>query len=192
MRQRSWFELLRTTMRDSFSSVKGERRWRIALSERNGSSHYEFELWFLMIGLNLPVQILNAQVEAWKEEIFKCLTYAKVKAEYQKLYWFLVQPVIPVWKWENITMDVVKLPKEDVLSGYNWVIVASTYKDMCKKSMMRLTLKKKKADNLDQLVGVATPVVDVNNPSPGTPKGRRKLRIKGGKENSIEKRFEEH
>ncbi|GKC23369.1 RNA-directed DNA polymerase, eukaryota [Tanacetum coccineum] len=52
--------------------------------------------------------------------------------------------------------------------------------------------KKNKADNLDQLVGVATPVVDVNNPSVGTPKGRRKLRIKREKEKSIEKRFEEH
>nr|GEZ27175.1 protein FAR1-related sequence 5 [Tanacetum cinerariifolium] len=63
---------------------------------------------------------------------------------------------------------------------------------VCKESMMRLTLKKNKAGNLDQLVGVATPVVDVNNPSVGTPKGRRKLSIKGGKEKSIEKRFEEH
>ncbi|GJZ06175.1 putative reverse transcriptase domain-containing protein [Tanacetum coccineum] len=42
----------------------------------------------------------------------KCLTYAKVKAEYQKPSGLLVQPVIPVWKWENITMDfVTKLPK---------------------------------------------------------------------------------
>ncbi|GJZ94934.1 hypothetical protein Tco_0667137 [Tanacetum coccineum] len=63
---------------------------------------------------------------------------------------------------------------------------------MCKKSMMRLTLKKNKVDNLHQFVGVATPVVDVNNPSVGTPKGRRKLCIKGGKEKLIEKRFEEH
>ncbi|GKE37951.1 putative reverse transcriptase domain-containing protein [Tanacetum coccineum] len=42
----------------------------------------------------------------------KCLTYAKVKAEYQKPYGLLVQPEIPKWKWENITMDfVTKLPK---------------------------------------------------------------------------------
>ncbi|GJS75572.1 putative reverse transcriptase domain-containing protein [Tanacetum coccineum] len=44
--------------------------------------------------------------------ISKCLTCTKVKAEYQKLSGLLVQPVIPVWKWENITMDfVTKLPK---------------------------------------------------------------------------------
>ncbi|GKF27696.1 putative reverse transcriptase domain-containing protein, partial [Tanacetum coccineum] len=44
--------------------------------------------------------------------VSKCLTCAKVKAEYQKPSGLLVQPVIPVWKWENITMNfVTKLPK---------------------------------------------------------------------------------
>ncbi|GJX39301.1 putative reverse transcriptase domain-containing protein [Tanacetum coccineum] len=42
----------------------------------------------------------------------KCMTCAKVKAEYQKPSGLLVQPKIPEWKWENITMDfVTKLPK---------------------------------------------------------------------------------
>ncbi|GKA59713.1 transposon ty3-I gag-pol polyprotein [Tanacetum coccineum] len=42
----------------------------------------------------------------------KCLTCLKVKAEHQKPY-ANVQPLdIPVWKWENITIDFVsKLPK---------------------------------------------------------------------------------
>nr|GEX38839.1 hypothetical protein [Tanacetum cinerariifolium] len=44
--------------------------------------------------------------------ISKCLTCAKVKIEYQKSSDLLVQPEIPQWKWENITMDfVTKLPK---------------------------------------------------------------------------------
>ncbi|GJR16021.1 putative reverse transcriptase domain-containing protein [Tanacetum coccineum] len=44
--------------------------------------------------------------------VSKCLTCAKVKAECQKPSGLLVQPVISVWKWENITMDfVTKLPK---------------------------------------------------------------------------------
>ncbi|GJU46076.1 putative reverse transcriptase domain-containing protein [Tanacetum coccineum] len=44
--------------------------------------------------------------------VSKCLTCAKVKAECQKPSGLLVQPVIPVWKWENITVDLVtKLPK---------------------------------------------------------------------------------
>nr|GFB36325.1 reverse transcriptase domain-containing protein [Tanacetum cinerariifolium] len=42
----------------------------------------------------------------------KCLTCAKVKAEHQRPSGLLVQPEIPVWKWDNITMDfVTKLPK---------------------------------------------------------------------------------
>ncbi|GJX14213.1 putative reverse transcriptase domain-containing protein [Tanacetum coccineum] len=52
-----------------------------------------------------------------KEEIAtyvsKCLMYAKVKIEYHKPSGLLVQPEIPQWKWENITMDfVTKLPKK--------------------------------------------------------------------------------
>ncbi|GKA98827.1 putative reverse transcriptase domain-containing protein [Tanacetum coccineum] len=44
--------------------------------------------------------------------VSKCLTYAKVKAEHQRPSGLLVQPEIPQWKWDNITMDfVTKLPK---------------------------------------------------------------------------------
>ncbi|GJS48695.1 putative reverse transcriptase domain-containing protein [Tanacetum coccineum] len=42
----------------------------------------------------------------------KYLTCAKVKAEHQRPSGMLVQPKIPQWKWDNITMDfVTKLPK---------------------------------------------------------------------------------
>nr|GEW57511.1 reverse transcriptase domain-containing protein [Tanacetum cinerariifolium] len=48
----------------------------------------------------------------------KCLTCAKVKAEHQRPSGLLVQPEIPVWKWDNITMDfVTKIPK----SPQGWV-----------------------------------------------------------------------
>nr|GEV57117.1 putative reverse transcriptase domain-containing protein [Tanacetum cinerariifolium] len=54
----------------------------------------------------------------------KCLTYAKVKTEYQKPSGLLVQPEIPQWKWENITMDfVTKLPKIAAGQDTIWVIV---------------------------------------------------------------------
>ncbi|GKF16477.1 putative reverse transcriptase domain-containing protein, partial [Tanacetum coccineum] len=56
--------------------------------------------------------------------VSKCLTYSKVKAEHQKPSGLLVQPEIPQWKWEKITMDfVTKLPKTS--SGYDtiWVII---------------------------------------------------------------------
>nr|GEV64754.1 putative reverse transcriptase domain-containing protein [Tanacetum cinerariifolium] len=42
----------------------------------------------------------------------KCLTCARVKAEHQRPSGLLVQPAIPEWKWDNITMDfITKLPK---------------------------------------------------------------------------------
>ncbi|GJV07904.1 putative reverse transcriptase domain-containing protein [Tanacetum coccineum] len=56
--------------------------------------------------------------------VSKCLTCAKVKAEHQRPSGLLVQPEIPKWKWDNITMDfVTKLPKSS--QGYDtiWVIV---------------------------------------------------------------------
>ncbi|GJS84636.1 putative reverse transcriptase domain-containing protein [Tanacetum coccineum] len=56
--------------------------------------------------------------------VSKCLTYAKVKAEHQRPLGLLVQPEIPQWKWDNITMDfITKLPKSS--QGYDtiWVIV---------------------------------------------------------------------
>ncbi|GJZ37594.1 putative reverse transcriptase domain-containing protein [Tanacetum coccineum] len=44
--------------------------------------------------------------------VSKCLTCAKVKAEHQRPSGLLVQPAIPEWKWDNITMDfITKLPK---------------------------------------------------------------------------------
>lgn len=46
------------------------------------------------------------------EYVGKCLTCARVNAEYQKPSGLLVQPEIPMWKWERITMDfITKLPK---------------------------------------------------------------------------------
>nr|GFA78887.1 putative reverse transcriptase domain-containing protein [Tanacetum cinerariifolium] len=50
--------------------------------------------------------------------VCKCLTCAKVKAEHQRPSGLLVQPEIPVWKWDNITMDfVTKLPKSPQETG---------------------------------------------------------------------------
>ncbi|GJW17489.1 putative reverse transcriptase domain-containing protein [Tanacetum coccineum] len=190
MRQRRWLELL--------SDYDCEIRYHAgkanvvtdALSRKEWIKPLRVRALVLTIGMNLPMQILNAQVEARKEDnygtedlcgmikklerradgticlnerswipcrgnlrelimneshkskysvhpgsdkmyqdlkklywwpnmkaeiatyVSKCLTCAKVKAEYQKPFGLLVQPVIPVWKWENITVDfVTKLPK---------------------------------------------------------------------------------
>nr|GEY68755.1 putative reverse transcriptase domain-containing protein [Tanacetum cinerariifolium] len=102
-----------------------------ALSRKEKSKPLRVRALVMNIGLNLPKQILNAQSEARKEENFinedlhgminklepradetKCLTCAKFKTEYQKPSRLLVQPEIPQWKWENITMYfVTKFPK---------------------------------------------------------------------------------
>ncbi|GJR04116.1 putative reverse transcriptase domain-containing protein [Tanacetum coccineum] len=69
--------------------------------------------------------------------VSKCLNCARVKAECQKPFGLLVQPVILVWKWENITMDfVTKLPKTSTGQDAIWVIV-----DRLTKSAHFLPLK---------------------------------------------------
>ncbi|GJX37529.1 putative reverse transcriptase domain-containing protein [Tanacetum coccineum] len=202
MRQRRWLELL--------SDYDCELRYHPgkanvvadALSRKSRPKPLRVRALVMTIGLNLPVQILNAQVEARKEEnygtedlcgmiknlepradgtlclknrswipcfgnlralimheshkskysihpgsdkmyqdlkklywwpnmkaeiatyVSKCMTCAKVKAEYQKPSGLLVQPIIPIWKWENITMDfVTKLPKTTSGQDTIWVIV---------------------------------------------------------------------
>ncbi|GJU75489.1 putative reverse transcriptase domain-containing protein [Tanacetum coccineum] len=77
--------------------------------------------------------------------VSKCMTCAKVKAEYQKPSGLLVQPVIPVWKWENITMDfVTKLPKTTSGQDTIWVIV-----DRLTKSAHFLPMKE--TDTIEKL-----------------------------------------
>ncbi|GKF69382.1 putative reverse transcriptase domain-containing protein, partial [Tanacetum coccineum] len=104
------------------------------------------------IGLNLPKQILKAQIEVQKLENIKnkdvgsirkdipkeklepradgtlCLNVRswlpRVKAEHQRPSGLLVQAEIPQWKWDNITMDLVtKLPKSSQGHDTIWVIV---------------------------------------------------------------------
>ncbi|GJV23390.1 reverse transcriptase domain-containing protein [Tanacetum coccineum] len=63
------------------------------------------------------------------EYVGKCLTYSRVKAECQKPSGLLVQPEIPMWKWERITMDfITKLPKTSNRHDTIWVIVISRLK----------------------------------------------------------------
>ncbi|GJT10837.1 putative reverse transcriptase domain-containing protein [Tanacetum coccineum] len=54
----------------------------------------------------------------------KCLTCSRVKAECQKPSGLLIQPEIPMWKWERIIMDfVTKLPKTSSGHDIIWVII---------------------------------------------------------------------
>ncbi|GJS17541.1 putative reverse transcriptase domain-containing protein [Tanacetum coccineum] len=80
--------------------------------------------------------------------VSKCLTCAKVKAEHQRPSGLLVQPEIPQWKWDNITMDfVTKLPKSS--QGYDtiWVIV-----DRLTKSAIFMPMRE--TDPMDKLAGM--------------------------------------
>ncbi|GJV39996.1 reverse transcriptase domain-containing protein, partial [Tanacetum coccineum] len=77
--------------------------------------------------------------------VSKYLTCLRVKAEHQKPSGLLVQPVIPQWKWEKITVDfITKLPKTS--SGYDtiWVIV-----DRLTKSANFLPMKEN--DSMERL-----------------------------------------
>ncbi|GJT64734.1 putative reverse transcriptase domain-containing protein [Tanacetum coccineum] len=59
--------------------------------------------------------------------VSKCLTCLKVKAEHQRPSGLLVQPEIPQWKWDNITMDfVTKLPKTSNGNDTIWVYVKTS------------------------------------------------------------------
>ncbi|GJX46691.1 putative reverse transcriptase domain-containing protein [Tanacetum coccineum] len=55
----------------------------------------------------------------------RVLVYSlKVKAEHQRPSGLLVQPAIPEWKWDNITMDfITKLPKSSQGFDTIWVIM---------------------------------------------------------------------
>ncbi|GKC09562.1 putative reverse transcriptase domain-containing protein [Tanacetum coccineum] len=56
--------------------------------------------------------------------VSKCLTCARVKAEHQRPSGLLVQPAIPEWKWDNITMDfITKLPRSSQGFDTIWVIM---------------------------------------------------------------------
>ncbi|GKD88932.1 putative reverse transcriptase domain, ribonuclease H-like domain, aspartic peptidase domain protein [Tanacetum coccineum] len=58
------------------------------------------------------------------EYVGKCLTCSRVKAECQKPSGLLVQPEIPMWKWEKSEQYfVTKLPKTSIGHDTIWVIV---------------------------------------------------------------------
>ncbi|GJW89754.1 putative reverse transcriptase domain-containing protein [Tanacetum coccineum] len=77
--------------------------------------------------------------------VSKYLTCAKVKAEHQRPSGLLVQPAIPEWKWDNITMDfITKLPKSSHDFDTIWVIM-----DRLTKYAHFLTIREN--DPLDKL-----------------------------------------
>nr|GEU85274.1 putative reverse transcriptase domain-containing protein [Tanacetum cinerariifolium] len=128
MRQRHWLELL--------SDYDCEIRYlpgktnvvADALSRKEQIKSLRVRALVMMIGLDLPKQILGDQTEAKKSENLKKEDVGGMLIEnskdLEKFRKEKLEPQIPQWKWDNITMNfVIKLPKTS--SGYNaiWVIV---------------------------------------------------------------------
>ncbi|GKA83560.1 reverse transcriptase domain-containing protein [Tanacetum coccineum] len=194
MRQHRWLELLSDYDCEIHYHPGKANVVADALSQKERINTLRVRALVMTIGLNLPVQILNAQAKVSKEENFKtedlcalimheshkskysihpgsdkmyhdlkklywwpnmkakiatyvskCLTCAKVKAEYQKPSGLLVQPEIPWWKWEDITMDfVTKLLKMSTGQDTIWVII-----DRLTKSAYFLPMKEN--DSMEKL-----------------------------------------
>nr|GEW77394.1 putative reverse transcriptase domain-containing protein [Tanacetum cinerariifolium] len=176
MRQRRWLELLSDYDCNIRYHPRKANVVADALSRKERNKPLRVRALVMTISLNLPKQILEAQIEALKPENLKkedvggmirtdipngrlepcadgtlclngkswlpcygdlrsvimhesyksnkCLTCAKVKAEHQRPSGLLVQPTIPVWKWDNITIDfVTKLPKSSQRLDTIWVII---------------------------------------------------------------------
>ncbi|GJV26832.1 putative reverse transcriptase domain-containing protein [Tanacetum coccineum] len=111
-----------------------QRRWLELLSDYDCEIRYHLgKANVVTDALSMKERIKPLRTEARKLENIKnedvrgmLVENSKdpVKAEHQRPSGLLVQPKIPQWKWDNITMDfVTKLPKSS--QGYDtiWVIV---------------------------------------------------------------------
>ncbi|GJY66698.1 putative reverse transcriptase domain-containing protein [Tanacetum coccineum] len=132
MRQRCWLELLAdydceihylpgkaNVVADALSRkerIKPLRSHKSKYSIHPGSDKMYQDLKKLYWWPNMKIIIA--------EYVGKCLTCSRVKAECQKPSGLLVQPEIPMWKWERITMYfIIKLPKTSNGHDTIWVIV---------------------------------------------------------------------
>ncbi|GJS53448.1 putative reverse transcriptase domain-containing protein [Tanacetum coccineum] len=82
--------------------------------------------------------------------VSKRLTYARVKAEHKRPSGLLVQPAIPKWKWDNITIDfITKLPKSSPNFGFFGTPHPGVIVDRLTKSAHFLPIREN--DPLDKL-----------------------------------------
>ncbi|GJT72179.1 putative reverse transcriptase domain-containing protein [Tanacetum coccineum] len=93
-----------------------KRHWLELLSD------YDCEIRYRLGKANVVADALSRKERI--QPLRELVAMLWVKAEHQRPSGLLVQPEIPQWKWDNITMDfVIKLPKSS--QGYDtiWVIV---------------------------------------------------------------------
>nr|GEX05907.1 reverse transcriptase domain-containing protein [Tanacetum cinerariifolium] len=172
MRQRRWLELLSDYDCDIRYQLGKANVVADSLSHKERVEPLRVRALVMTIGLDIPKQILEAQIEALKPENIKnedvggmirkdipkeklepcadgtlCLNGRSwlpcygdlrsvimyeshkskysihlVKAEHQKPSGLLLQPAIPEWKWDNITMDfITKLPRSS--QGFDTICV---------------------------------------------------------------------
>nr|GFB53938.1 putative reverse transcriptase domain-containing protein [Tanacetum cinerariifolium] len=169
MRQRRWLELLSDYVCEIRYHPGKANVVADALSRKEREPPLRVRALVMTIGLDLPRQILNAQTEARKPENIKkedvggmlvenSRDSKKVRTEKLELHTdgtlclngrrLLVQPKIPEWKWDNITMDfVTKLLKSSQGYGTIWVIV-----DRLTKSAIFTSIRK--TDPMDKLARI--------------------------------------
>nr|GEV71412.1 putative reverse transcriptase domain, ribonuclease H-like domain, aspartic peptidase domain protein [Tanacetum cinerariifolium]GEW62648.1 putative reverse transcriptase domain, ribonuclease H-like domain, aspartic peptidase domain protein [Tanacetum cinerariifolium] len=109
---RSWIPC-----RDNLRELITHELHKLKYSIHSGSDKMYQDLKKLYWWPNMKAEIATC--------VSKCLTYAKVKAECQKPSGLLVQPVIPVWKWENINMYfVTRFPNTSTGQDKIWEVVS--------------------------------------------------------------------
>ncbi|GJT57976.1 putative reverse transcriptase domain-containing protein [Tanacetum coccineum] len=157
MRQRRWFRRVADKERTR-TTAKKSRHWYILLSDlpkqilnaqteaRKPENIKNEDVGGMLVeNAKFPKAIREQKLEPCADGTHTHTHTARVKAEHQRPSGLLVQPKIPEWKWDNITMDFfMKLPKTS--QGYDtiWVIV-----DRLTKSVIFTPMRE--TDPLDKL-----------------------------------------
>nr|GEW17498.1 reverse transcriptase domain-containing protein [Tanacetum cinerariifolium] len=140
MRQRRWLELLSDYDCNIHYHPGKANVVADALSRKERIEPLRVRALVMTIDLNLPKQILEAQIEALKpENLQKEDVNGMIRRDIPKeklepcmdgtlclngRSWLPATPAIPEWKWDNITMDfITKLPKSPQGFDTIWVIV---------------------------------------------------------------------